>query len=185
MALVQAADVSELLRDVMIRFLESQRRQAGSEMSGKVTDVDTTKHLARIEIGKDDDGNQVKSPWVPYAQIAGDLKFHQPPVKDQLMTLRSENGDVEQGTLHPSGFTDANPSPSTDAATNVMTFGSVKVTIAKDHLLLEVGGTSWRFSADGKDQTGGYSKHDGHSVDKTHKHSGVVHGGELTDPPAN
>jgi phage baseplate assembly protein gpV len=127
----------------------------------------------------------VKSPWVPYAQIAGDLKFHQPPSVGQVMSLRSENGDIEQGVLDPYHFSDDNPSPSADANSNVLTFGSVKVTLGQSSIEVDIGGTVYTFAAAGFDQTGGYQKHNGTHVDDTHVHGGVIPGGADTEPPAN
>jgi hypothetical protein len=185
MTLVHSSDIAPLLRDMLIRILEQQRRFAGAEMRGKVTDVDTSAKKARIAIGTDSDGNPVKSPWVPYAQIAGDLKFHQPPSVGQVMSLRSENGDIEQGVLDPYHFSDDNPSPSADANSNVLTFGSVKVTLGQSSIEVDIGGTVYTFAAAGFDQTGGYQKHNGTHVDDTHVHGGVIPGGADTEPPAN
>ena len=46
-----------------------------------------------------------------------------------------------------------------------------------------VGGTSFTVSAAGVDFTGGYVRHNGKDIGDTHKHGGVLHGGEQTDVP--
>ena len=185
MTLVHSSDIAPLLRDILIRIIERQRRSAGAEMRGKVTDVDADAKKARIAIGTDSDGSPVKSPWVPYAQIAGNLKFHQPPSVGQVMSLRSENGDIEQGVLEPYHFSDDNPSPSDDANSNVMTFGSVKVTIGQSSIEVDIGGTVYTFAAAGFDQTGGYQKHNGKHVDDSHTHGKVKTGDDSTGAPDN
>ncbi len=46
-----------------------------------------------------------------------------------------------------------------------------------------IGGCVFRHSADGVDIEGGYLKVNGVRVDDTHRHGGVVHGSDITDPP--
>jgi hypothetical protein len=93
---------------------------------GKVTDVDATKHLYRQEIGLDDDQNPVKSPWLPYSQIAGARKSHSPPsVGEQYLLINPDGSpDFTQGLGVPHGWYDKALSPSTDPAADVTTRGS-------------------------------------------------------------
>ena len=77
---------------------------------GVVTDVDATKHLARMEIGRDCDGsNQVKSPWLPYAQIAGGapgLNVHSAPtIGEQVMLVNPDGSpDFSQALITRHGW---------------------------------------------------------------------------------
>lgn len=93
---------------------------------GKVTDVDPVKGLYRQEIGLDDDGNAVKSPWLPYSQVAGGRKVHSPPSVGEQYLLVNPDGspDFTQGLGVPHGWYDANPSPSTAADQTVATQGT-------------------------------------------------------------
>lgn len=175
--------VGRVLRQLLDRVVEAERRGAAQEMRGKVTDVDATKARARIELGKDEDGQPVKSPWIPYKQIAGALKIHQPPTVGETMTLRSASGDVEQGVLEAFHWSDDNPANSTDAQSNVMTFGDCKVTIGTSSIEVEVGGVKATFSGSGFEVTGGEVKHNDKDIGDTHKHSGVISGGDDTGPP--
>lgn len=175
--------VNNLMSRLLRRIIELERRGAAQEMRGKVADVDVAKKMARVDIGKDEDGNPVLSPWLPYKQIAGALKFHQPPTVGQLMTLRSASGDVQQGVLEPFHWSDDNPSPSDDAASNVMTFGDVTVEVTAGGIKATVGGTVYNFTADGFIQTGGKQEHDGLNVGSDHVHGGVVRGGVDTFGP--
>jgi len=175
--------INRMMRQFIERLVEAERRSAAQEMRGKVTDVDTSKARARIEIGKDDDGNPVKSPWIPYKQVAGSLKFHQPPAVGETMTMRSASGDVEQGVLEAFHWSDDNPANSTDAQSNVMTFGDTKVTIGTSSIDVEVGGVKVSFSGSGLEITGGEVKHNGKDIGDTHKHSEVMSGGDETGPP--
>src|ERR1035437_8541558 len=69
-------DLERQVRDLhgMVRRLVGWRATLEDRMDkqvrhGKVTDVDTKKQLARLEIGNKD-GTSLKSPWVPYAEVA-------------------------------------------------------------------------------------------------------------------
>lgn len=183
MALIQAADVTVLLRSILRRLIDQERRGAGSTMRGKVTAVDPEKAQARIEIGKDSDGNPVLSPWLPYRQVAGALKIHHAPSVGQTMEVSAENGDLEQGVLEPFHWNDDNQANSTDGSVTVLTLGDTKVTIADGSITIEIGGVSVVISGDGVKITGGEVTHDDHNIGHDHKHTEVLRGGDLTGPP--
>ena len=130
----------------MERLQEHERRLGGSELKGKVTHVDPAKQLCRIAIGVDEDGKPVLSPWRPYKQTAGAMKFHNPPSVGQPMVIRSETGDIDQGMAEPYRWNDDNPTPSTDGGTHKMTFGNVTVTVTGGQIEIDVGGTGVRIS---------------------------------------
>jgi phage baseplate assembly protein V len=107
---------------------------------GKVTDVDTKKQLARIEIGEKD-GTPVKSAWLPYAQFAGpdgggegkgEYKFHNPPFKGQQLTLFAPNGEIRQGVLLPFTWSNTAKSPSDKPDEAVITYGKLKIERTKE-----------------------------------------------------
>jgi phage baseplate assembly protein gpV len=152
-------------------------------MRGKVKEVDTVKALVRVVLGKDPDGNEVLSPWVPYKQTAGAVKFHNPPSVGQVMAIRSETGDVEQGLAEPFRWNDQNEAPSQAGDEHVLTFGDVTLTLKGDALTFSIGGATFRFSSVGFEQTGGAMRHDGVAIDKTHLHTGVFPGGGISGPP--
>ncbi|WP_420408695.1 phage baseplate assembly protein V [Hoeflea sp.] len=163
-------------RAIFARLQEIERRAAGSEWRGKVLEVDTQKALVRVALGKDPDGETVKSPWVPYKQTAGAMKFHNPPSVGQVMTIRSEAGDIEQGLAEPFRWSDENPANSEAPDGHVMTFGEVSVAIASGALVVTVGGTTFSFSGGGFVQTGGVQEHDGKNVGKDHAHESAPSG---------
>lgn len=175
----------DLLRAFLKRIVEGQRRQAGMEMRGKITAVDPEKGTARIEIGKDDEGNPVQSPWLPYRQIAGSLKVHHAPTVGQSMSMRSENGDINQGVLEPFTWSDDNPANSTSGDSTVISLGAVTVTMSPDGINIDVGGTTYALTSSGFEQTGGHQRHNGVNVGSTHIHGGVFPGGSDTEPPSN
>lgn len=172
-----------LLRAAFERIQELDRRVAGHVVRGKVKERDIAKKKVRLLIGKDDEGEDVLSPWVPYAQIAGDLKVHTPPSVGQNMVIKSETGDLQQGTAFPHHWNNDNKSPSDKEDENVLTYGGIKLTLDAGKVLLEIDGTTFEWSGEGFVQTGGKIEHDGHLIDKTHVHTEVITGADLSGPP--
>ena len=175
--------LAPILRSMMARLHESERRHAGTEMRGKVTEVDTSKAMVRIEIGKDSEDQPVLSPWVPYKQTAGALKLHNPPSVGQTMAIRSDSGDIEQGVAEAFHWSDGNPANSTAGDAHKLTFGDVTIDLSNGGLKLTCGGTTFDFTGAGFAQEGGTQTHDGIVVDKGHVHTKVVPGGALSGPP--
>jgi len=120
------AEAHEHIADLHALIADLQARIERMGRAGKVTDVDATKWLARFEIGLDDDGNSVKSPWLPYSQHAGDRKVHSlPSVGQQVMCFNPDGSpDFTLGMLMPYHWYDQIQSPSTDPNADVATRGS-------------------------------------------------------------
>lgn len=174
-----------LLRAMLSRMTEIERRVAGMEWRGKVTDVDASGSRIKIAIGEDEDGQEVKSPWVPVSQRAGALKIHSLPSTGEVVTLRSESGDIRQAVASQFHWTDDNQSPSDDGEIHKITFGDVSITLSSSGLQVVAGGVTFDFTASGFEQTGGHQKHDGVNTGGDHIHGGVLHGSDVTDVPAN
>jgi hypothetical protein len=172
-----------ILIAIMERLQELGRRVNGSEWRGKVSHVDPGKKMARIVIGKDPDGAEQYSPWLPYSQVAGGLKVHAPPTVGQTMTLRATSGDIYQGTLEAFHWNNDNQSPSDSGDENVLTFGDVRIALTSGGITLSAGGATFSFSGDGFTQTGGQQVHDGKNVGKDHVHKAVMPGPALTGEP--
>ena len=136
------------LSEVVMRIAEMERKADNTIRHGKVTDVDTKKQLARIEIGERD-GKPVKSAWVPYGQVAGEYKSHRPPTVGQQMTMFAPNGEIRQAILMPFTWSDQNQSPSDKPDEHVDTYGDdFKITRKKDKLIFTVGKSSLTFDKD-------------------------------------
>lgn len=176
--------IAEAITPLIDAIVEHDRRLGATDWRGKVTDVDTAKKLSRIAIGKNSDGEVIKSPWLPYSQTAGALKIHSAPSIGQLMSVRSSTGDLEQGTLEPFHWSDDNPSPSESGDEHVLTLGDVRVTLTGGGITLVAGGVTFVFSGAGFVQTGGKQEHDGKNVGSDHKHTDVEPGPALTGIPA-
>ena len=172
-----------IIRSIRSQLQEHDRRLAGTSMRGKIKEVDASKAQVRVVIGTDEDGAEVLSPWVPYKQTAGAMKFHNPPSVGQTMDIRSESGDISQGIAEAFHWSDDNPANSTAGDAHKLTFGDVTIDLSNGGLKLTCGGATFEFTGGGFKQTGGSITHDGHAIDKTHKHTQVVVGGALSGPP--
>lgn len=161
------------------RLGDHERRLAAMDIRGPVTDVDVPAGKARIQIGEDEDGNPVKSPWTRYAQTAGAMKVHAPPTVGQTMTLRGSSGDVEQGSLEPFHWSDDNKSPSSSGNDRVFSFGGVTISVSDGKITIS-GDIDHTGNLDTK---GGHLHHEGTDVGKTHKHTEVTPGSGLSGVP--
>ena len=137
----QLADLQHTVKRLIASRSVLEERMDKMIRHGKVTDVDTKKQLARIEVANKD-GTSTKSDWRPYAQHAGpdgdgagngEYKFHNPPVVGQQMTLMSPNGEWRQGIILPFTWYDKAASPST-GPDPVITYGKLKIERKKDLL---------------------------------------------------
>lgn len=171
------------LAALALRVAELERRQANNFRHGTVEQVDAEKQLVRIRMGEPKDGQPFVGPWVPYAQIAGALKVHTPPSVGQQMTMLNPTGDFRQAVAMPMTWSEQNASPSTKGDEHVLTFGDVRIDIKGGSLKITVGGHSIEISAAGTVFTNGKIEHDGHLIDKTHQHTEVFKGPDLTGPP--
>lgn len=139
------ADIVDVLQrtidahaELLMRVAEMERKMDNTVRHGKVTDVDTKKQLARIEIGERD-GKPLKSAWIPYAQLAGDYKSHRPPTKGQQLTMFAPNGEVRQAVLMPFTWSDNNKSPSEKEDEHVATYGKMKLREKAEQWTLSMG----------------------------------------------
>lgn len=193
------SELADIFLALMQRVQELERRTAGSQWRGTVKEVDPKKGTARLVIGQDDDGQDVLSPPIPYAQTAGALKIHSPPSVGQQMEVYSQGGDIEQATLRPLHWSKDNVSPSDKGDEHVATLGQFKAEVRGGELVITVpkvrlvcGGSSFELTNAGLTLvasdvavTGDTMKHNGKSIDANHIHGGVMPGGATTDVPAN
>jgi phage baseplate assembly protein V len=171
------------LADLAARIAMLEARMAQAVVHGTVEQVDPAKGTVRLNLGPNDAGGVLLGPSVPYAQMAGALKVHAPPVVGQQMTMLSPNGDWRQGIVLPMTWSAANPSPSAAGDQNVLTFGTATITLRADGLTIAVGSASIVISAGGVAITGTVLTHNATDVGDTHVHDGVVEGSDLSGTP--
>jgi hypothetical protein len=170
------------LAEVLARVAELERKVAGGQRSGFVHEVDPGAGTVRLKLGDGPDGPFL-SPPIPYAQTMGALKAHIPPVVGQSMTMLAPGGDWRQAVAISLSASDSNPSPSGAADQNVITFGSVTITLQGSGLVIEAGGCTVTISGDGLSVDGGMVRHNGTDIGDTHTHSGITPGPANTGPP--
>lgn len=174
------------LVELAARIAELERRFSGMMRHGTVAEVDTTTQRIRLDFGPAHGASgRFLSPWIPYAQFSGALRLHTPPSVGQQFTAMSPNGDFQQAVAVPLTHSSANPSPSTAADQNVLSFGSVTVTLAEDSLEVSVGGVRFKVDGANVEITGGEIRHNGRNIGDSHIHNGVSSGPSVTGTPAN
>lgn len=171
-------------RGLLSRVQEIERRLSGSAWNGKVAQVDAEKALVRHVLGKDPEGNDVLGPLIPVSQPAGAMKIHSLPSVGQTMTIRSVDGDLEQGVAHPYNWNKDNPSPSQNKDEHIMTFGDVTITVQGGGIVFSVGAVTVNISSDGLTVNGGQVQHNNKDIGSTHTHTGVIPGAGLTGTPS-
>jgi phage baseplate assembly protein V len=97
----------------IVRELEEiKRRMRRMMFHGLITDVDSEKRLVRVSDGtKDEQGQEVKTDWLPWAELAGGLRTKTLPTKGQQVFVCSPDGLLEKGFVTPGFFTDENTPP--------------------------------------------------------------------------
>ena len=98
---------------------------------GTVAEVDTARARARLLISDPDADKPFLSPWVPWAEAAGQTKTWRPPSVGQQMVFISA-GDPRRGMLVPATFSDEAASPSSDGDANREVIGSVTIDAGAD-----------------------------------------------------
>ncbi len=171
--------------ELAARIAELERRFSGMMRHGTIEEVDPGKHRIRLKLGADVDGKPFLSPWIPYAQTAGDLKIHAPPSIGQQFTLMAPAGDWQQAVAIPFTWSNQNAAPSDATDENVLTFGDVRMLLKDDRLQVRTAGVTLELTGDGVSITGGEVRHDGKNIGATHTHGGVASGTAETEAPAD
>lgn len=143
------SEIGDIFLALMQRVQELERRTAGSQWRGTVKEVDPKKGTARLVIGQDDDGQDVLSPPIPYAQTAGAMKIHSPPSVGQQMEVYAQGGDIEQATLRPLHWKKDLTSPSDKGDEHVVEIGTTKVRVKGDEVFIQRGQQSVHMKSDG------------------------------------
>jgi phage baseplate assembly protein gpV len=143
-----------------------------SMLHGPVCDVDAKKQLCRMVVGENEDGEEVKSPWIPYSQIAGTRKVHSVPSKGQQMTMLSPNGDYLQAVAVPFTWSNNNLSPSENEDEDVDTRGKTRTTQKDASFKREVDGVTENLSKQSRSLTIHKDEQNPTTVDDAHPWQG-------------
>lgn len=156
---------------------------------GPIEEIDAAKGY-RIKLADGEDG-PVLSPWLPHPESGGQSSSWMPLSKGQVVGVLSPNGDMRQGVLLRSGFTDNNQPPSEDLAANVLKAFGITITMKAGTVKVEgdveiIGDVE--IEGDLKvtgnvDFYGGHVQHEDTNIGADHVHAGVVPGAADTLGP--
>lgn len=137
---MRTGHIGDALADLYHRIAELERRLSNTKRTGKVTDVDGAKGLVRVDLGRDDDGNVVKSPWIKPQEIAaGGLKSSFLPTVGEQIDVISENGDMTDAYASMSLPSKDNKRPHDKPGEGVFEKGPMRIEMAEDRIILKVG----------------------------------------------
>lgn len=129
---------------------ELKRVIANLVKTGTVAERDEDRGY-RVTFGKDENGQPILSPWYPPPENGGALKTSFPLSVGQTVTTLNPMGDSRQGTLlRGGGFSDANPSPSSDFSENKLTFGGYTFSLKGDSVEISRDGQSILLNPNGE-----------------------------------
>lgn len=179
-----------LVRTVLARTIESDRRIAATEFRGRVAEVSGEKHAVRLVIGQTPEGEDVLSPWVPVSQTAGAMKVHDLPSVGQQGSISTANGDIQQGRFSAFHWSEGFEAISDAPDAKIMKLGDLTVSWSGSGLRAEVGDTVFELTTNGillngqsVAVTGAAHTHNGQNIGDTHVHGGIFPGGADTDTP--
>lgn len=135
------------LAELSRRLADVERRLSNTMREGTVEAVDASRKRVRLRLGGSD-GEPFLSPWIPYSQTAGALKFHSPPSQGQQMTLLAPAGDIRRGQAIPFTWSNAEPSPSDEGDCHVLTFGDLRIEITAEGLDVRFGSSEIQIRSD-------------------------------------
>ena len=167
----------ERVVELAARVAELERRQAAALRPGRVVAVDPAAATVDLDLGEG-----LTMPGVPYAQQAGALAIHAPPSAGQQMMVHAPGGDLRRAVAQPMTWGGGNAAPGATSEANVAAFGSMRLTLRGDALVIETGGAVVTVSAEGVSVAGGDVEAQGVSL-REHVHGGVATGPGDTDEP--
>lgn len=156
---------------------------------GPVEEIDPVKGY-RIKLADGEDGSFL-SPWLPHPESGGQSSSWMPLSKGQVVGILSPNGDMRQGVLLRSGFTEQNQPPSADLLANILKAFGITITMKDGTLTVEgdvkiIGNVE--IEGDLKvtgnvDFYSGHVKHNDTNIGDDHVHGGIVKGADDTLGP--
>lgn len=178
-------DVSEIITELAGQVADLRRRIDQGSRRGKVHDIRKGGNEIRVSYGKDDQGNDILSPWVPVSGGNGaSAKTRHAYKKGEHVITSNPGGDWEGAEVRPSNHTTENASPSTTEGEHVVhSDGKGSMTWKDGVLTIKSGGVTTTFNGSGWSTTGGTITHDGKSIGSNHTHQGVEPGGGNTGNP--
>lgn len=159
------------------RIEDVDRQVQGTLTEGVVKSIDTENATATVE------AQGVLTKDVPWLSRAGAVSEWSPPTVGERVLLANPGGDIGRAMILPGGYSDDNPAPHDTGGEFVRVTGDVRVEQTGSTLKITAAGVTVTISGSGLKVEGGLVEHDDKNIGKTHKHGGVVAGGDITDVP--
>ncbi|WP_182417146.1 phage baseplate assembly protein V [Bartonella sp. HY038] len=207
-----ASGIAARIQQMENRIAEMERRDRNRKRTGTISEVDTKKGLARVELTGGD--KPFLTDWVPWKEIAaGTTSTHIPPVKGQQVDVLSESGDLTDGVIEFAIHSNKNPRPH-DGPQAVIQHGESRITLDESTINIETASNitvkcaseitldtdlvhiTNNLKVDGSFNVAGNTtvsgevhfkgpsvRHNDKNIGDTHKHLGVQKGGSTTDVP--
>lgn len=172
-------NLPEQVADLYRRLGEIERRNRNRKRTGKITEVDHKKGLARVELSMQG-GKPFLTGLIPWKEIgAGGTTSHIPPTVGQQVDVVSESGDLTDAVIDFSTHSNANPRPH-DGPEAVIAHGGTRMTLGDGKIEIVADVTiKGDLAVKGASVT-----HNDKNIGDDHEHTGVEKGGDLTGPPA-
>lgn len=172
-------NLPEQMADLYRRLGEIERRSRNRKRTGKITEVDHKKGVARVELSSQG-GKKFMTAPIPWKEIsAGGTTSHIPPTVGQQVDVVSESGDLTDAVIDFSTHSNANPRPH-DGPEAVIVHGGTRMTIGDGKVEIEADVVIKGALA----VEGSSVNHNGKNIGDSHEHTGVEPGASLTGPPA-
>lgn len=166
------SSLPEMVANLHRRLAEVERRLRGRSRDGKVVEANEAEGLYRVEFNEN--GRTFRGPWMRVQAIsAGGIDIQAEPKVGQAVTVTSESGDMTDGQISLSSFSDGAPRPHDKA-------GELKIKKGDVSILVSGGGVE---IVGDLTITGGAVTHNGVNIGDTHTHSGVETGPGDTGQP--
>lgn len=100
--------VHDIIRDMLRRVADLERRQNSILRPSKIVDIDETNYRVRVEYSTSEEtGQPVISPWIPWTERAGNTRTWNPPTVGEQVHLFSPSGEIGMHSwVMAGGFSD-------------------------------------------------------------------------------
>lgn len=180
--------MSDYLVDTLVELAgevaELRRRQSQMHRRGRIDGIRNGGNEVRIKFGEDEDGNPIRSPWIPVTGSNGAVKTRPRYSEGEHVFVDNIDGDWENAEIRPSNHHNEGQSPTQDPNETVIhDEGGARLSFKNGAFIFKVGGVTHTIDQSGITTTGGSIKHDGKNIGSTHVHGGVDPGGGNTAGP--
>lgn len=127
-------DFLEMISWLGRKAAEQERRNRNRRREGRIIQADPEKGLYRVRL-REESGSQkaFDSPWLPVKALAtGSLKIQAEPTVGQWVEVVSESGDLRDGVIEMSAYTEDNARPHDKAGELAVTVGEHRRVVDKD-----------------------------------------------------